>query len=160
MGLNLIILGLVKILDNVVSTAKTITNYQNKKFLSSVLVVISQLMFYYLISSVVENGDVLTTIVVCVCSGIGTYIAMLVNDKTKRDMTYTNILTCHRTENVEQLCDYLLAHKIKYIALDSYSREKEDTLTVLAFAQTKYESSLIDEFLKNSEVKFLRQIIR
>lgn len=158
--LNLIVLGLVKILDNIVSTAKTITTYQNKKFLSSLLVVVSQLMFYYLIASVVENGDTLTTVVVCVCSGIGTYLAMLVNDKTKRDMTYTNILTCNRTENVEALCDYLLAHKIKYIALDSYSREKKDTLTVLAFAQTKYESSLIDGFLKNSEVKFLRQIIR
>lgn len=160
MGLNLLILGLVKILDNIVSTAKTITTYQNKKVLSSLLVVVSQLMFYYLVASVVENGDTITTVVVCVCSGIGTYLAMLVNDKTKRDMTYTNILTCSRTESVESLCDYLLAHKIKYIALDSYNRKKEDTLTVLAFAQTKYESSLIDEFLKNSDVKFLRQIIR
>jgi hypothetical protein len=85
---------------------------------------------------------------------------MLINDKTKRDITYTNILTCSRTESVEDLCDYLLEHKIKYIALDSYNRKKEDTLTVLAFAQTKYESSLIDQFLETSNVKYLRQIIR
>ena len=155
-----LILGLIKILDNIISTAKTITTYQNKKIMTSLLVIISQLMFYYLIASVVEKNDTITTLMVCICSGIGTYIAMLINDKTKRDITYTNILTCSRTESVEELCDYLLEHKIKYIALDSYNRKKEDTLTVLAFAQTKYESSLIDEFLETSNVKYLRQIIR
>lgn len=155
-----LILGLIKILDNIISTAKTITTYQNKKIMTSLLVIISQLMFYYLIASVVEKNDTITTLMVCICSGIGTYIAMLINDKTKRDITYTNILTCSRTESVEDLCDYLLEHKIKYIALDNYNRKKEDTLTVLAFAQTKYESSLIDEFLETSNVKYLRQIIR
>ena len=155
-----LILGLIKILDNIISTAKTITTYQNKKIMTSLLVIISQLMFYYLIASVVEKNDTITTLMVCICSGIGTYIAMLINDKTKRDITYTNILTCSRTESVEDLCDYLLEHKIKYIALDSYNRKKEDTLTVLAFAQTKYESSLTDQFLETSNVKYLRQIIR
>ena len=155
-----LILGIIKILDNIISTAKTITTYQNKKIMTSLLVIISQLMFYYLIASVVEKNDTITTLMVCICSGIGTYIAMLINDKTKRDITYTNILTCSRTESVEDLCDYLLEHKIKYIALDSYNRKKEDTLTVLAFAQTKYESSLIDQFLETSNVKYLRQIIR
>lgn len=158
--MELLVLGLVKILDNILSTAKTITTYQNKKVVSSLLVVISQLMFYYLIASVVEKGDTLTTLVVCLCSGVGTYLAMLVNDRMKRDTTFTNILTCSRTESVEALCDYLLENKIKYIALDSYGRHKEDTLTVLAFAKTKYESNLIDQFLKDSDVKFLRQVIR
>lgn len=158
--MEVLILGLVKILDNIISTAKTITTYKNKKLLTSLLVIISQFMFYFLIDSVVSDGSMKTTIVVCICSGVGTYIAMLINDKTKRDLTYTNILTCSRTENVEELCDYLLEHKIKYIALDSYNRKKEDTLTVMAFAQTKYESSLIDTFLEKSEVKYLRQIIR
>lgn len=157
--MELIILGLIKILDNVISTAKTIATYRNKKCLSALLVIINQIMFYYVITSVVESKSTITTIIVCVCSGIGTYLAMLINDKTQRDMTYTNILTCSRTESVEQLCDYLLAHKIKYIALDSYNRKKEDTLTVLAFAGTKHESYLIDEFLEKSDVKYLRQII-
>lgn len=154
-----IILGIIKVLDNMISTAKSITTYQNKKITTSLLVVISQFMFYLVIKSVVQDDSLISTTVVCICSGIGTYIAMTINDKTKRDMTYTNILTCSRTESVEALCDYLLEHKIKYIALDSYNRRKEDTLTVMAFATTKYESSLIDTFLENSETKYLRQII-
>lgn len=158
--MELLILGLVKILDNIISTAKTITTYKDKKLLTSLLVIISQFLFYFLIESVVSDGSLKTKIIVCICSGVGTYIAMLISDKTKRDTTYTNILTCSRTESVEELNDYLVGHGIKCIILDSYSRSKEDTLTVMAFAKTKYESSLIDKFLENSNVKYLRQVIR
>lgn len=157
--MELLILSVIKILDNMITTAKSITTYQNKKVLTSILVVICQFMFYTVIKSVVEDNSMSSTIAVCICSGIGTYIAMLINDKTKKDLTYTNILTCSNTDSIDGLCDYLLNHKIKYIALDSYSRSKKDTLTVMAFAKTKYESSLIDTFLEQSETKYLREIL-
>jgi uncharacterized protein YebE (UPF0316 family) len=155
----LLILGLVKVFDNIITTAKNITTYQNKRMLTSILVIVSQFMFYLVIKSVVSDDSVISTMIVCICSGIGTYIAMLINDKTKRDLLYTNILTCSNNESIDELCDYLLEHKIKYIALDSYDRKKEDTLTVMAFASTRSESKLIDTFLENSETKYLRQIL-
>lgn len=158
--MELLILGVIKVLDNMITTAKNITTYQNKKLLTAILVIISQFMFYLVIKSVVQDDSLLTTLIVCVCSGIGTYIMMFVNDKTKRDVTYTNILTCSNTDSIDALCEYLLSNKIKYIALDSYSRSKKDTITVMAFAKTKHESSLIDSFLENSETKYLRQVIR
>lgn len=82
--MELIILSIIKILDNIITTAKNITTYQNKKVLTSLLVIISQFMFYLVIKSVVSDDSMLTIIVVCVCSGIGTYIAMLGNDKFKK----------------------------------------------------------------------------
>ena len=157
--MELLILGVIKILDNMITTAKSITTYQNKKLLTSILVVISQFMFYLVIKSVVEDNSMISTIVVCMCSGIGTYIAMLINDKTKKDLTYTNILTCSHAESINELCEYLLEHKIKYIPMDSYDRSNEKTRTVMAFATTKYESSLIDTFLEKSKTKYLRQVL-
>ena len=85
---------------------------------------------------------------------------MLINDSTKKDLTYTNILTCSHSESIDELCDYLLEHKIKYIPIDSYNRRNEETRTVLAFASTRHESKLIDDFLEKSEVKYLRQVLR
>ena len=58
------------------------------------------------------------------------------------------------------LCDYCLEYNIKYIPVDSYNRRNEKTKTVLVFATTRYESKLIDKFLENSDVKYLRQILR
>ena len=157
--MELLILGLVKVLDNVIMTAKSITTYQNKKFITSILVIISQFMFYFIIDSVVSDDSMITTIVICICSGIGTYIAMTINDKTKKDILYTNILTCSCEDSIAELCDYLLSHEIKYIPVDSYNRRNEKTITVMAFASTRHESKLIDKFLEKSETKYLRQIL-
>ena len=107
------ILGLIKILDNIVGTAKNITVYKNKKILSSLLVILSQFMFYFVIKSVTEDGSLITILAICICSGIGTYIAMFANDKLKKESTFTNILTCNHEYNITELCDYLLANKIK-----------------------------------------------
>lgn len=157
--MEIILLGLIKVLDNVITTAKSITTYQNRKIITSILVVISQFMFYFIVKSIVNDGSTLSTIVVCVCSGVGTYIAMAISDRFKKDATYTNILTCSDTDSIYELCEYLLNNKIKYIPVDSYNRRNEKTKTVMAFAQTRYESKLIDSFLENSETKYLRQIL-
>ena len=158
--MEMFILGLIKVLDNVISTARSITTYQNKKIITSILVIISQFMFYFIVKSIVSDGSTISTIIVCICSGLGTYIAMVFNDKFKKDITYTNILTCSQTDSIDEMCEYLLMHKIKYIPVDSYSRKNERTKTIIAFAQTKYESSLIDTFLEQSTTKYLRQILK
>lgn len=158
--MEIFILGLIKVLDNVISTAKSITTYKNKKVLTSLLVIISQFLFYFVVKSVVQDSSTFTTLVVCVCSGIGTYLAMLISEKTAKDVTYMNILTCDCNDSTDALCDYLLEHKIKYIPVDSYDRQNKETRTVMAFASNKYESTLIDEFIKKSEVKFLRQVLK
>lgn len=158
--LGIILLGLVKVFDNVITTAKSISTYQNKKILTSILVIISQFMFYFIVKSIVSDGSIISTSVVCICSGLGTYAAMGFNDHFKKDSTYTNILTCSSNDSIDELCQILLDNKIKYIPVDSYSRTNEKTKTVLVFAQTKYESKLIDKFLEKSETKYLRQILR
>lgn len=157
--MDIIILGLIKVVDNIVTTAKNITTYQNKKLITSILVILSQFLFYFVIKSVVNDESIISISIVCICSGIGTYIAMLINERFKRDVVYTNILTCTCTDSIDELCDYLLEHNIKYIPVDSYNRANIKTKTVFAFAQTKYESTLIDTFLKESKTKYLRQIL-
>lgn len=59
-----------------------------------------------------------------------------------------------------ELCDYLLKHKIKYIPFDSYNRDNSKSISVLAFARTKHESKLIDDFVQKSDTKYLRQVIK
>ena len=42
-------LALIKVLDNIILTAKSIATYKEQKILSSILVAISQLIFYLII---------------------------------------------------------------------------------------------------------------
>ena len=154
-----IVLSLVKILDNVVITAKNITQYKEQKILSSILVVISQLIFYLVIDQVISDNTLLAIIIVSVSSGIGNYIAFAINSRFKKDTKWSFVITSSNLNDVQKLCNYLVQSKIKYIANDGYTREGEHTINVMAFSKSKDESRLIENFLANTESKYLKEII-
>lgn len=154
-----IFLAIVKIFDNIVLTAKSIATYKEQKILSSILVVISQLIFYLVIDQVIEDNTILAIVIVSISSGIGNYIAFAINSKFKKAAKWTFIITSSNLTDIQNLCSYLAKHKIKYIANDGYTRKSEHTINVMAFSKSKDESRLIERFLKNTESKYLKEII-
>lgn len=153
-----LLLSLIKILDNVILTAKSIATYKGQKIMSSILVIVSQLIFYLIINQVIEDNTMLAIIVVSVSSGIGNYLAFLINEKFKKDDVWTNIITSSHKELLIDLCTMLREHKVKYLLYDTYNRKFEQSYTVTAFTKTKFESKLIDDFLRNTDIKYLRMI--
>ena len=154
-----LILSLIKILDNVILTFKSIATYKEQKILSSILVVISQLIFYLVISQVINDNTVMAIVIVSVSSGIGNYIAFIINNRFKKDTKWTFVIASSNINDIQRLCNYLVEHKIKYIANDGYTRKGEHTINVIAFSKTKNESRLIEQFLKETESKYLKEII-
>ena len=154
-----IILALIKVFDNVVLTAKSIATYKEQKIISSILVVISQLIFYLVIDQVIEDNTMLAIIIVSVSSGIGNYIAFSINARFKKDAKWSVVLTSSNKEDVKHFCNYLADHKIKYIASDGYNRRMEQTINIIAFSKTKAESRLIEQYLESTDSKYLKEII-
>lgn len=153
-----ILLSIVKILDNIILTAKSLATYKGQKILSSFLVVLSQLIFYLIINQVIEDNTTLAILIVSISSGIGNYIAFIINDKFKKDDVWTNIITSSNKEFLIDLCTILREYKIKYLLYDTYNRKFEKSYTVTAFTKTKIESKLIDDFLDKTDIKYLRMI--
>lgn len=151
-------LAFVKILDNIIMTAKSLATYKGQKVLSSILVAVSQLLFYLIIDQVVNDSTLVAIIIVSISSGVGNYIAFLINDKFKKDDVWENTITSSDKEFLVNLCTMLREHKVKYLLYDTYNRRFEQSYTVTAFTKTKSESRLIDEYLKNTDVKYLRMI--
>lgn len=158
--MNYISLSLVKILDNIISTAKSIATYQEKKILSSVLVAVSQLIFYLVIGQVVNDGSLLVIFIVAISSGVGNWIAFSINDKLKRDSKWTVILTCSDINDVKELCYYLRRNGIKYLANKGYDIEFKDTINVLAFSKTKEQSRLIDKYIESTDNKYFKEVLK
>lgn len=154
-----VVLALIKIFDNVVQTAKSIATYKEYKMFSSILVVISQLMFYLVIDQVISDNTILSIVIVAVSSGIGNYVAFFLNSKFKKDAKWTIVLTSSDKEDVKRFCNYLVEHKIKYVANDGYNRRMEPTINIIAFSKTKAESRLIEKYLKITNIKYLKEII-
>ena len=155
-----LLLAIVKVFDNVIMTAKSIATYKGQKIISSILVAISQLMFYLVIEQVINDSTMLAIIIVSVSSGIGNYIAFLINDKFKKDDKWTFYLTSSDKEDVLRLCNYLVEHNIKYLANHGLNRRGNETINVIAYSKTKDQSRLIEDYLKNTESKYLKEINR
>lgn len=153
-----IILFLVKVIDNLILTAKSIATYKGKRFLSSVLVSISQLLFYLVIDQVINDNTIVAIIIVSLSAGIGNYLAFIINDKFKKDDVWENIITSSDREFLIKLCTMLKENHVKYLLYETLNRKFEQSYTVTAFTKTKAESKLIDEYLKGTNVKYLRMI--
>ena len=55
--------------------------------------------------------------------------------------------------------DFLAKHHITNVAADSYTREwNRKTITITAYAETKAESRLINQYISESPLKFKRVI--
>lgn len=148
----------IKVFDNIVLTAKSISTYKGQKVLSSILVIISQFIFYFIIDKIVEDNTMTAIITVSIASGIGNYAAFIINDKFKKDDTWENTITSSDKELLVGLCTMLKEHNIKYLLYNTYNRSFDESLTVTIFSKTKKDSKLIDDYLKQTNSKYLRMI--
>ena len=143
-----ITLSLVKIIDNIISTEKTILTQQNKAIAASIMVTVSQFIFYILMTEIVSDNNLLSIIVVSVASGIGSYIAFCINNKFSKETVYINIITSNDRDKMKDFGDYMRAKGIKVLTMPTYGDEIEKTLTALVFANTRAQSKEIDKYME------------
>ena len=96
--------------------------------------------------------------VIAIASGIGTLLALMISNKFSKDRTYVNIILNDNKEVMMEFRDWLIEHKITNLTTDGYTKKKKKTLAITAYAETKEQSKLIDNYLKESEYKFKRII--
>lgn len=109
--LNLISVFIVKIIDNVLSTSKTLLIQKNKAFFAGLSVAISQIIFYKLIDAVTEGGD-LTMYIISIASGFGTYLAIYISNKFSKDRLFVNVILSDDKEAMIELREFLMKNKI------------------------------------------------
>ena len=93
-------------------------------------------------------------------SGIGNYLAFPIVDKFTKDDKWYFYLTSSDKNDVENLCQYLVEHNIKYMANLGLTRKGEETINVTAFSKTKEQSRLIENYLKQTDSKYLKEIMK
>lgn len=155
-----ILLAIVKIVDNIILTAKSILTYMNKRIISSILVIISQILFYTVVKQVISDNSVYTILVVSIASGIGNYLAFPIIDKFKKDDKWNFYITSSDKEDVLNLCQYLIDNNIKYMANLGLTRKGKDTINITAFSKTKEESRIIERYLQQTQSRYLKEIMK
>lgn len=156
--INLIIIFLIKVVDNILGTSKTILVQKNKALLASITVIISQVIFYKLINAVGDSGSDLTIYVIAIASGLGTLLALVVSNKFSKERMYVNIILNDDKDVMMNFRDWLKDHKITNLTTDGYTKDWQKTLAITVYAETKEQSKLIDKYINDSDSKFKRII--
>ena len=72
---------LAKVLDNALSTTKTILIQRSRWLLAGFAVVISDFIYFWIMRNVVTSDDLLTMLIVAIAGGVGCSLACFINDK-------------------------------------------------------------------------------
>ena len=157
--IHLTILFFAKMLDNMLGTAKTILVQRNRCLLAGIALALSNYIYFCITKNIITNDSELAIIAVSVASGVGCCLAIILNNRLSKDRTYVNVILSDNKEAMQQFRDYLAKHHITNVATDSYTLDwTKKTISITAYAETKEESRLINDYIENSPLKFKRVV--
>ena len=148
-----------KVMDNALSTTKTIMIQRSRWILAGCAVVLSDFIYFWITKRVVSAENELAMLVVAIAGGVGCSLACFFNEKLSKDRTYVNVIMSDSLDEMKRLRDFLAQHHITNVAADSYTLNwNAKTITITAYPETKAESRLINKFIDESDTKFKRVI--
>lgn len=153
------ILFVAKVIDNMLGTAKTILVQRNRCVLAGLALGLSNFLYLCITKNIVTTDSNLALIVVSIASGVGCCLAVAVSNRFSKEKTYVNVIMSDDLQAMKKLRDFLAKHHVTNVAADSYTLDwSKKTITITAYAETKEQSRLIDEYVENSKLKFKRVI--
>ena len=157
--IHLAILFIAKMMDNALSTAKTILVQRNRCLLAGIALALSNYIYFCITRNIVTTESNLAILVVSIASGVGCCLAVALNNRLSRERTFVNVIMSDDLDAMQQFRDFLAEHHITNVAADSYTLDwSVKTITIAAYAETREESMLINRYIENSPLKFKRVI--
>ena len=149
------VLFLAKVLDNALSTTKTIMIQRSRWILAGIAVILSDFIYYWITKRVVSADGELAMLIVSVAGGIGCSLACLVSDKLSKDRTYVNVIMSDNLEAMKTFRDCLAEHHITNVAADTYTRYwSKKTISKTCYKRSKDVSRMIRDYMADSPMKF------
>ena len=153
------ILFLAKVLDNTLNTAKTILVQRNRCLLAGVALGLSNFIYLSITKDIVTSDSTLALVIVSIASGVGCCLAVALSNRFSKDRTYVNVILSDDKEAMKEFRDFLAENHITNVAPDSYTLDwSRKSISITAYAQTKAQSRLIDEYIERSLLKCKRVI--
>jgi hypothetical protein len=154
-----LVLFLAKVVDNALSTAKTILVQRNRCILAGMAVTGSNYIYLSITKDVITSDSSAGLWVVSLAAGVGCCLAVLFSNRFSKDRTYINVVMSDDLEAMMNFRDFLAQHHITNTANDSYALDwSHKSISVTAYAETKEQSRLIDRYLQESDRKYKRVI--
>ena len=114
-------LFLAKVLDNALSTTKTILIQRSRWLLAGIAVVLSDFIYFWLTKRIVSGDNNWAILIVSLAGGVGCALACLFSEKLSKDRTYVNVIMSENLRAMQNFRDFLATHHITNVAADTYT---------------------------------------
>lgn len=136
---------LIKLLDTVLVTAKSIEINKGRMFSGALLSAVAQLIFFKITKQVINNDSDLYLYIVCLATFIGVYIAMIFTKKLQGENTYYIEITPMNVtkEEAKAFADLLRAQGFAMKTYKGYIKKGEPILCCKIYSDCKEETQRV-----------------
>lgn len=132
---------------------------RNRCLLAGVALGLSNFIYLSITKDIVTSDSTLALVIVSIASGVGCCLAVALSNRFSKDRTYVNVILSDDKEAMKGFRDFLAENHITNVATDSYTLDwSRKSISITAYAQTKAQSRLIDEYIERSLLKCKRVI--
>lgn len=141
---------ILKLIDNGLSTLKTIFIQKEKYILGALSNAFSTLFYLIAIVQVAKSNDMFSIIAMCIATFLGTLIPGILIKKSERDKLYIYEITTTNFEAGKIFADELRDTNIAIHAHTTYDEDMNKVLVCKVYCSTKEESRIIDTLIPSN----------
>lgn len=151
--IDLLITFTLKILDNSLSTTKTIYLSKEKYMQGALFAAFSTFFYLMAMTRVLKSDSLAGIIAMCIATLLGTYLPGRLIKRSEKDKLYIFDITSNTIETGNKLADELRDANIAIRTELVYNSKMEKTLATKAYCDTREESKQVINALNSKEYK-------
>lgn len=145
--MEILIVFLLKLLDNTLGTMKNIYLNRQKFFFSSLLAALSTTVYMIAVVRMAKSDGILSIIAICAATFIGTLIPGLVVKKSEKEKLYIFDITADNIDSGKEFADILRSANIATKTSVVYDKMMIKTLSIKAYCNSRAESKIVNEVI-------------
>lgn len=145
--MEILMIFILKIVDNILATAKTIYINKEKYMLASLFNAFSTFFYLILIVEIAKSNDMKSIIAMCVATFIGTYLPGILIKKSERERLFIFNITSDTLESGKEFADAIRSNNIAITSYTARDRHMNKVLTCNVYCRTKEESRIVNSLL-------------
>lgn len=145
--MEILIVFLLKLLDNTLGTMKNIYLAREKFFFSSLLAALSTTIYMLAVVRMAKSDGLLSIMAICSATFIGTLIPGLAVKKSEKEKLYIFDITADTMHSGKEFADILRNANIALKTTIVYDNMMVKTLSIKAYCANRKESKMVNEII-------------
>lgn len=145
--MEILIVFLLKLIDNTLGTMKNIFLNKEKFFWSSLLAALSTTIYMIAVVRIAKSDGIISIMAIFVATFIGTLVPGLVVKKSEKDKLYIFDITADNMDSGKEFADTLRSANIATKTSVVYNKMMKKTLSIKAYCANREESKMVNEFI-------------